>query len=298
VDVFAERPFEGNGLVVVFGGVGEDAALLLQVAQELRQFEMIFVEEAPGGQGHVRGRIFTVEEELPFAGHPIVGAATALHERLAPRAERRDWTVCVAERPVEVTSRRHGSYYAATMNQGHPTVPTAVGEPERSQLIAALGLSEHDLLWLPLQVVSTGLPYLIVPVTPTGLERARIVVDDFEAQLAAVGAEFVYVLDVSVPEGRTRDNRGAVEDVATGSAAGPVAAYVAANGRADSSASLHLQQGRFVGRPSVIRIDRARNGDLFVGGPLRLSQKERSLFRSAPSRPSRRASRSVLRRSR
>jgi PhzF family phenazine biosynthesis protein len=154
------------------------------------------------------------------------------------------------------------------MNQGPPTAPIAVGERARSQLIAALGLREDELLSLPLQVVSTGLPYLIVPVKPAGLARARIAVDDFDAQLEAVGAAFVYVLDASVPEGRTWDNRGAVEDVATGSAAGPAAAYLAANGRADLSASLLLQQGRFVGRPSVIRVDRATNGDLFVGGPV------------------------------
>jgi PhzF family phenazine biosynthesis protein len=109
VDVFAERPFAGNGLVVVFGGVDEDAEVLLQVAHELRQFETIFVDDVPGGQGHVRGRIFTVEEELPFAGHPIVGAAAALHERFAPGTDRHDWTFWVAERPIEVISRRHGS---------------------------------------------------------------------------------------------------------------------------------------------------------------------------------------------
>jgi PhzF family phenazine biosynthesis protein len=268
VDVFAERPFAGNGLIVVFGGYDEDAALLLHAAQELRQFETIFVEEVSGRPGHVRGRIFTVEEELPFAGHPIVGAAAALHERLTPDADRRNWTFWVAERPVEVTSRRYGSYYVATMNQGTPTRPIAVSEPSRTRLIAAVDLGEDDLLSLPLQVLSTGLPYLIVPVTPTGLARARIVVDDLDAQLAAVGAAFVYVLDASIPEGRTWDNRGAVEDVATGSAAGPVAAYLAANGSADPSKPLLLRQGRFVGRPSVIRIERATNGDLIVGGPV------------------------------
>jgi trans-2,3-dihydro-3-hydroxyanthranilate isomerase len=268
VDVFAERPFAGNGLIVVFGGVAEDAAVLLRTAQELRQFETIFVEEVPGSAGRVRARIFTTDEELPFAGHPIIGAAAALHERLAPAREECRWTFRVGDRSIEAASRREAAYYAATMNQGVPTAPTTVGEPERSQLAAALGLSEDDLLPLPLQVVSTGLPYLIVPVAASGLSRTRVVVDDLESQLAAVGAAFVYVLDPSVPEGRTWDNRGDVEDIATGSAAGPVAAYLAANGPAGPSAPLLLQQGRFAGRPSVIRVDRAAGGDLLVGGPV------------------------------
>ena len=98
-----------------------------------------------------------------------------------------------------------------------------------------------------MQVISTGLPYLIVRVTAHGLERARIAVRNFEDVLAAVGAKFVYVLDPARREGRTWDNAGAVEDVATGSAAGPAAAYLEGLGLADAAPGLTLEQGRFVG---------------------------------------------------
>src|SRR5436305_14018665 len=91
VDVFSERPYAGNGLIVVFGGVENAADRLLAVAQELRQFETIFVEEPHDDVG-VEARIFTVEEELPFAGHPVIGAAAALHERLASDEGERQWT--------------------------------------------------------------------------------------------------------------------------------------------------------------------------------------------------------------
>ncbi len=102
-----------------------------------------------------------------------------------------------------------------------------------------------------MQVVSTGLPYLIVPVAQ-GLDRARIAVTDFGERLASVGAKFVYVFDLDKREGRSWNNTGAVEDVATGSAAGPAA----------------ICQGRFVGRPSVIAVTPDGRGDLWVGGPV------------------------------
>ena len=72
------------------GGVENAADRLLAVAQELRQFETIFVEEPHDDVG-VEARIFTVEEELPFAGHPVIGAAAALHERLASDEGERQW---------------------------------------------------------------------------------------------------------------------------------------------------------------------------------------------------------------
>jgi predicted PhzF superfamily epimerase YddE/YHI9 len=118
-------------------------------------------------------------------------------------------------------------------------------------------------------VLSTGLPYLLVPVTAGGLASARIDDQDFGARLAAVGAKFVYVLDPVAREGRTWDNAGTVEDIATGSAAGPAAAYLQNVGRLGAGESLSLHQGRFVGRPSTIEV-RQVEGDLWVGGPVAL----------------------------
>jgi trans-2,3-dihydro-3-hydroxyanthranilate isomerase len=120
---------------------------------------------------------------------------------------------------------------------------------------------------LPMQAVSTGLPYLIVPVC-RGLERARMISDDFEQQLARVGAKFVYVFDPRSTWGRTWDNRGAVEDVATGSAAGPAAAYLAAHGVAAEDKTIIVRQGRSLGRPSELAVTPDSGGELWVGGPV------------------------------
>lgn len=117
-----------------------------------------------------------------------------------------------------------------------------------------------------MQVISTGLPYLVIPVGGVALAGARIVTHDLEARLASVGAKFAYLLDPAVPEGRTWDNAGTVEDVATGSAAGPVAAYLAEHGLRAPPCNLTLHQGRFVGRPSTIDVHQLPDGEVFVGG--------------------------------
>ena len=165
-------------------------------------------------------------------------------------------------------------YYEAEMNQGSPILCSPLANRDAVRFADALGLGGADLHSLPMQVVSTGLPYLIVPVS-RGLERARIMVDDFEERLASVGAKFVYVFDPDEREGRTWDNAGAVEDVATGSAAGPVAAYLAAHGLAAEDESIVINQGRFLGRPSRIAVAPDSRGRALGGRPGRTGRPRR-----------------------
>ena len=267
VDVFADAPFSGNGLIVVFGGTrGVDERTLLALTIEMRQFESVFVD-LDARSVTVRARIFTAEEELPFAGHPVIGAAAALHERHAHAETERSWVFVIAGREIPVRSRRSASFYAAEMNQGVPELSCPLADDDALRFARALDLRGEDLHELPMQVVSTGLPYLIVPVA-RGLDRARIAVEDFGEQLASVGAKFVYVLDPDGREGRTWDNAGAVEDVATGSAAGPAAAYLAAHGLTREDEAVVISQGRFVRRPSSITVNRDDRGDVWVGGPV------------------------------
>jgi PhzF family phenazine biosynthesis protein len=260
-------PFTGNGLIVLFGSTANARAeALISVTVEMRQFELIQVDCQPQ-TGRVSARIFTAEEELPFAGHPVIGAAAALHERHAVGDPARSWVFVIAGREIAVRSRRSAGYYEAEMNQGSPTLASPLGDQDAARFAGALGLNGDDLHGLPMQVVSTGLPYLIVPVSK-GLDRARIAVEDFEERLASVGAKFVYVFDPDEREGRTWDNAGAVEDVATGSAAGPAAAFLAAHGLAAEDEAIVVNQGRFLGRPSVIAVTPDGRGDLWVGGPV------------------------------
>ena len=86
------------------------------------------------------------------------------------------------------------------------------------------------------------------------LEKAQIVHPRFEELLAQSGAKFVYVFDLPNMEGRTWDNAGRVEDIATGSAAGPLGAYLVKYGKARTDTEIILHQGSFVGRPSAITV--------------------------------------------
>ncbi len=264
VDVFASRRLAGNGLAVFLGTDGWSDDYMHELTREMRQFESIFLDEID--DLGAAARIFTMQEELPFAGHPVLGAAAVLHLALVPAAEAARWRLRLPAREVEVTTQRRNDALLAEMDQGIATISPPIATAEATALLDALGLRPGDLVEdLPLQVVSTGLPYLIVPVRGTVLRRAAIRTRDFETQLAAIGARFVYVLDPAEPEGRTWDNLGDVEDVATGSAAGPTAAYLHHHGRVQSGIPFVLHQGRFAGRPSELGL-RIDGGRVFVSG--------------------------------
>jgi PhzF family phenazine biosynthesis protein len=250
----------------------------------MRQFETIFLRRI-GDASRWRARIFTMEEELLFAGHPIIGAAVLVHAEQCAGGALVHHVFVTGDREVPVTSYRDAATYSAEMDQGVVTIEEPVPVVRHDQFLEALKLSRSDLAQgLPLQVVSTGLPYLIVPVR-TRLEAAHIVVNDFESLLATVGARFVYVLDVENREGRTWDNCGRVEDIATGSAAGPAAAYLVVHGLATSGEKIIIRQGRFMSRPSELHarvrgesvLSVSVRGHVFLVGRGTLALPERSL---------------------
>lgn len=265
VDVFATRALTGNGLAVFLGTDGWSAALMQRLTQEMNQFESIFLSEVT--TRGARARVFTVEEELPFAGHPVLGAAAVLHGTQTPDADAATWALKLASGDVPVSTTKLNGHWLAEMNQGKAVFGDFVAPAELQPVLARLGLTLDDLAGeCSAQDVSTGLPYLIVPVRPEALARAAIDGADLEAVLAARGAKFVLVLDVAGREVRTWDNLGRVEDVATGSAAGPAAAYLFSLGLADPKLPLELAQGRFAGRPSRIKIRRDGSNRLLVSG--------------------------------
>jgi len=253
---------------VVLNAAGLPAAVMQDVTREVRQFETAFVTDVDLTAGSARLRIFTEDEELDFAGHPVLGAAAVLHTLLpAPGAEQA-WALTVAQRTIKARTRGAAGWIDAAMDQGVPHFgPPITGERARAYSTALNLLPGQPHPALPMQVVSTGLPYLIVPVRG-GLERARISYPRFEELLAASGAKFVYVLDPDRPEGRTWDNAGRIEDVATGSAAGPAAGYLLHHEVRPRGEPLLIHQGRFTGRPSTIEVRPEPDGRLWVGGPV------------------------------
>ena len=250
VDVFAARPYAGNSLPVFLDAPDLTAEQMLAITRELRHFEAIFLAPTDMPGTH-RARVFDLFEELPFAGHPIIGAACALHHDGKAENERHS-IFALSERTVSVVTHRTSSGFAAMLDQGEAIF---LGECDNcDEVAAAFDLDPSDLHpHLPMAVISTGLRYLIVPVVPGALAKARIR-SDISALVTRVGAQFAVLLDEAALEIRHWNNDGVVEDVATGSAAGTIGAYRMRYCSARSGETFTLDQGRFAGRPSMIDV--------------------------------------------
>jgi trans-2,3-dihydro-3-hydroxyanthranilate isomerase len=250
VDVFSRTPFGGNSLPV-FPDAGDlTAEQMLRITAELRHFEAIFLRPT-ARPDTVHARIFDLLEELPFAGHPIIGAAAVLH-RGSGASGARDWKFQLSSRTVEITTEMTAGDYSGLLDQGAPQFLGSFDDG--AQVAAAFNLVPDDLdSDLPIEVVSTGLRYLIVPVRPGALARARIS-QDITDMVRGAGAEFAVLLDESAVEVRHWNNDGIIEDVATGSAAGTIGAYRLRHGLVRGGDTFVLKQGQFTGRPSKLRV--------------------------------------------
>jgi trans-2,3-dihydro-3-hydroxyanthranilate isomerase len=272
VDVFSPRPYGGNSLAVFTDSGGLAPHQMLAITQELRHFESIFLE-CELAPRRFRARVFDLQRELDFAGHPIIGAACVLHGERCGDATA-EWTLDLNSKSVTVTTQRTATGFSATLSQGVPVFLGQLPEHRRSAFAAALNLSAANLSSrFPPEVVSTGLRYLVLPIEG-GLDSARVAHRDLETLLASVNAEFVYVVDVHALEGRHWNNDGVLEDVATGSGAGTVAAYMTRHGRIPPNQEWILKQGRFTGRPSEIRVQATGAASditgVYVGGDVAL----------------------------
>ncbi|MDO6432859.1 PhzF family phenazine biosynthesis protein [Flavitalea sp. BT771] len=252
VDVFSAEPFSGNGLIVFTEADHFSDAVMQVLTQEMRQFESIFLQDI---RGHVvRARIFTCEEELNFAGHPVLGAAAVLHDLLRGGDVFADWVFELNEKTVTVTTERKAHGYDAVMNQGKAVFGRELNADEAGALLTCIDVRLDDLYpGLYPTVVSTGLPYLIVPLRDNGF-RAAIGAPGLEEKLHAFGAHFIGLLDVDTRSIRTGNNDGLVEDIATGSLAGPSGAFLVAHGLEQAGAVIEFRQGRNLGRDSKLYV--------------------------------------------
>ena len=262
LDVFTATPLEGNALAVVHDADALDEPTMLKLARETRLSETTFVQRADDAGADYRNRIFTVERELPFAGHPSLGTAVAVaraeHGAVAPREARYVQQTGAGLQPIDVH-----------LLDGHRARASMLQEPAehgaelpRSEVVRAIGLTpEHADRALPPQLVGSGLTQLILPLRDAdALARARPDWPAVERLLRTHGATVLYaaVCDPAAARARARSFVSAAvgEDPATGSAAGPLCAYLAAR---TGTAALTIEQGIEMGRPS--RIEAAMEGD-------------------------------------
>jgi trans-2,3-dihydro-3-hydroxyanthranilate isomerase len=282
VDVFTDQIFGGNQLAVFVDlepGALSDIEMQA-IAREMNLAETTFVYPPTRPDCVANVRIFTPARELPFAGHPTVGTTWVLANRGKLPAGTRN--VVLDERIGPVPVRIEGDLSAPTMVwMSHRDAE--FGEPlsNRAAFAAALRLTDADLLPdQPIRVGSTGIPFLYIPLrTPEAVDRAE---PDMRAVSSAYTGErlgvFVFAPDPSRGAGRVYsrmfagDTIGVLEDSATGSASGPLGAYVAERGVVELVEPLEIVslQGNKMGRPSFIHIrvhlEDGRASRIEVGG--------------------------------
>ncbi len=264
VDVFAERRLEGNPLAIFTDARGLTTEQMQALARETNLSETTFIlpeDEATEREHGVRVRIFTVQEELPFAGHPTLGTASWLwanHPTLRG-ADEIKLKLNVGTVPVRFTqpaAGEHGAYNRiwGEMRQRDPEFGAL---PDPAAIAHACGLSADDLhpTLLP-QTVSTGLAMCIVPLRSLEALCHLRVNSAMDTLLADAGAKFAYVIaptgDALTWRARLQFYNG--EDPATGSAAGCAISYLVRHGAVPSGAQAMLLQGEEILRPSRLYI--------------------------------------------
>ena len=263
VDVFAERALAGNQLAVVYAPSGLGTPLMQDIAREMNFSETTFVS---GAMGDERVRIFTPANELPFAGHPVLGTASVLRARRGG-ATVPDVTIRLADNTVRVRfDDRHLAWFES---------PPArqVSECEHAVLAARIGLQVEQLAFDPITVWDIGPRFLLAEVADMAALRALRVSAETVQWLSATFGGFVglfaFTTDAYGPDAHYAARMlfgvdGAVrEDPATGAANACFAAYLTGAKR-DPGEVVIVEQGFEIGRPSRIFL---RLGDVpEVGG--------------------------------
>jgi trans-2,3-dihydro-3-hydroxyanthranilate isomerase len=263
VDVFTDRAFGGNPLAVVLDAGGLSAAQMQAIASEFNYAETTFVLPPRDPAHDARVRIFTVNNEIPFAGHPNVGTAFVLAMRATKPPARLLFEEGAGLVPVEI-QQQDGQVAGAEL-----TAPQALSKLtlfSAEQAAAGVSLSATDIKTdrHPPQIVSVGLPFLVTELSSRdALRRARPDAVAFARTFPCDGCDAIYLYTRDVPPAETPcdlqarmfhpGSSGLSEDPATGSATVTVAALLAdLSGEQDAELSLRAGQGVDMGRPSLL----------------------------------------------
>jgi trans-2,3-dihydro-3-hydroxyanthranilate isomerase len=267
VDVFSANPFEGNPLAVFTDGRGLSDAEMQAIAKEMNLSETTFVLPREAGVEKERGkrvRIFTVQEELPFAGHPTLGTAFVLR---GPSGAKEVALECnVGRVPVRFEDPA-GEPAFGEMTQQDPVFGAV---HDREAVARAAGVADRDIdPSLPIQTVSTGLPFTIVPLR--GMEAMRRLQVDLRGSaeyLGKSGGQFFFFVTRETVDPAARLHARMFfyngEDPATGSASGCTAAWMVACGLAQPDELVWIEQGLEIKRPSRIFVRASRKDDRVV----------------------------------
>ncbi len=269
LDVFTTTRFEGNPLAVFTDGDGLSKNAMQAIAREMNLSETVFVQKPRGDRALARLRIFTTQEELKLAGHPVIGTWFLLAELGVVPAH--EGGVHILQEtgagvlPVEIRFRE-GRPERVTMTQKPAQFkPLTLNKPA---LAKALGLSPKDLdPKLEPACVSTGLFNAMVPLrNRAALRKIQMNITELRREL---GKHAAMAYCFALGEHGKAFTRGMLpwesyEDAATGSAAGSLGAYLVKHGRLSADRALHVLQGVEMGRPSQIEVSLTQSGKKLI----------------------------------
>ncbi len=283
VDVFAEEKYSGNQLAVFRNAGDFSDAEMQKIAKEMNYSETTFILSDEMREGGYAVRIFTPEREVPFAGHPTLGTAFVIQREIIGKpVETIILNLKVGQIPVAI-NYVEGQADVLWMRQN----PPSFGQVLDPQLIShVLSLDESDIDdRYPVQEVSTGLPFIIVPLkTLEAVKRAIVdkekyfeLIRDLEAKAILIFCPETYNPQNDLNVRVFADYFGVPEDPATGSANGCLAGYLVKYryfGR--DRIDLRVEQGYEIGRPSLILIRGEYRGGtvrVYVGGRVKMIAK-------------------------
>lgn len=273
MDVFTSSPLEGNQLAVFTDGRGLSDAEMQAIAKETNLSETTFIlpgDAATERERGIRVRIFTVNEELPFAGHPTLGTAMVLHNMVLHKlgggtAEEIALDLNVGRIPVRFSTRDGLPFGVMTQRE-----PEFGQKHDREAVARAAGLSVEDIADdVPIQTVSTGNAFAMVPVKSLAvLQKMAPGWAALNGYLSKTDAKFFYFVSREAinPEARLQARMFFYngEDPATGSAAGPCAAWAVQYGVVRPEEQALLEQGVEMKRRSRIYLSAGKDGNKVV----------------------------------
>jgi len=242
-DVFTDTPLEGNGVAVFTDARELPEETLQPLAREMNLSETVYVYPAEQG-GHARIRIFTPMDELPFAGHPVLGTAFVL----AAPLQLPEIVLETGKGPIPVRlERREGRISFGWMTQPVPTIELF---PAEAQVLAAVGVERSEL---PVELYDNGARHVYVALP--SVDAVEALEPDLQALKRLQGVVGTNCFAGEGDRWKTRmfaPADGVPEDPATGSAAGPLACHLARHGRIDFGREIVISQGVEIRRPSTL----------------------------------------------
>jgi len=283
VDVFTEEKYAGNQLAVFRNVSGLSDAEMQRWAKEMNYSETTFIVSEEEREGGYDVRIFTPEEELPFAGHPTLGTAFVIQQEIIGKpAEKVILNLKVGQIPVTFRYTQ-GEVDILWMKQISPIFGQIF---DKRKISDVLTLDEEQIDdRFPIQDVSTGTPSFIVPLkTLDSVKKARInsdryfnLIKDTEAKGILIFCPETYKKENDLNVRFFADYYGVPEDPATGSANGCLAGYLVKNRYfGEDKIDIRVEQGYEIGRPSLLYLraeEREGNIDVYVGGKVMMTAK-------------------------